>query len=252
MIRKTLSAKVLKKVHDSVDKILNNVKRRFIGYVHPNDKYMIFQAAPPKVSLSDLYFDSAKTHSTKGNPEVIDSLKKIASDYIEAQRAATKARVVHTIETFLTDADKKDVNFDKVLKTQLKDVFDQAKVGIKRVVETEATSARNTGALDGIVKLNAFVGQDDPVVYFIPVRDKDLCLECKRLHLMEDDVTPRLWRLSEVKTGYHIKGEDFPSVSGCHPLCRCTMNTMLSDFGFKNGRAAFIGIGFDALADQRK
>jgi len=94
---------------------------------------------------------------------------------------------------------------------------------------------RNVGILEGIVKTNAVAGVEDPTVFFVVVRDGVLCGECKRLHMLEDGVTPRVWKLSEVGHGYHKKGEQFPKVGGLHPHCRCVLSTLLPGYGFNEG-----------------
>ena len=96
------------------------------------------------------------------------------------------------------------------------------------------------------------MGIDDPVVAFIPVKDKDLCEECERLHLMSDRICPRVWFYSEIQGGYFHRGDDTPSWNLLHPHCRCTPSTVLPGFGFDgNGRVMWIKQGFLELDFQR-
>jgi hypothetical protein len=93
---------------------------------------------------------------------------------------------------------------------------------------------------------------DDPVVYWVIVRDEHVCGECVRLHMLPDGVTPRCWYLSEVGHGYHKKGQDNPKVGGLHPHCRCSMVTLLPGYGFSaSGNVAFISLNHDEVARQR-
>jgi hypothetical protein len=95
-------------------------------------------------------------------------------------------------------------------------------------------------------------GVEDPTVCFISVNDIHRCEECKRLHTLDDGTTPRLWRLSQVATGYHKKGSPFPSVVGIHPHCRCGLTTVMPGYGFDSqGQVEAKYPGFDAYADQR-
>jgi hypothetical protein len=106
--------------------------------------------------------------------------------------------------------------------------------------------------LDGIVKVNASAGVEDPLIYFVVVRDDDLCDECRRLHLLPDGVTPKVWRLSEVKRGYHRKTDDVPSLGGEHPHCRCSLVTIMKGYGFtKSGGITYISPDHDELEAQR-
>jgi hypothetical protein len=122
------------------------------------------------------------------------------------------------------------------LRTHLDDVMKEMGTHVEAIVDTEASNARNVSLMDGIVRINAVRGIDDPVVYFVVVRDNVTCPECIKLHLLEDKRTPRVWKLSEVGQGYHKRGDDHPKIGGLHPHCRCTMVTLLPGFGFKGGR----------------
>ncbi len=177
---------------------------------------------------------------------------RIAEGYIEAQRHNTKAQVVKAVSSFLSDAWAKgvDTDIETVLGGELASVWGKATAGMHRIVDTEASNARNMGTLDGIIKVNTVNSIEDPVVYFIVVRDDSLCSECKRLHLLEDGITPRLWRLSQVKHGYHVKGENVPSLGGEHPHCRCTLSTLLPGYGFEGGSITFISLDHDEYKKQ--
>jgi hypothetical protein len=80
---------------------------------------------------------------------------------------------------------------ETVLGGQLADVWGKTTNDVKRMIDTEATGARNMGTLEGIIGVNASEGIEDPMVYFVVVRDQHLCDECKRLHLLPDETTPR-------------------------------------------------------------
>jgi hypothetical protein len=119
------------------------------------------------------------------------------------------------------------------LRVHLDDVMKEMATHVEAIVDTEASNARNVSLMDGIVRINAARGIDDPVVYFVVVRDNVTCDECIKLHLLKDKRTPRVWKLSEVGQGYHKRGDDHPKIGGLHPHCRCTMVTLLPGFGFK-------------------
>jgi hypothetical protein len=106
--------------------------------------------------------------------------------------------------------------------------------------------------MDGVVGANAAVGVEDPVVFFVIVRDGNVCKECIRLHMMPDGTTPRLWYLSEVGHGYHKKGEETPKIGGLHPHCRCVMTTLMPGFGFNEGGfVKYISKDYNAIQEQR-
>src|SRR5208337_1837035 len=119
--------------------------------------------------------------------------------------------------------------------------------GMERNAASEATKARNLGSLMDITKQAAEIGDKDPTVYFVVIRDNVTCQECIRVHLMPNG-NPRLWKLSELSGGYHKRGEDFPSVLLLHPHCRCTMVMAPQGYGFdKKGHLTFIGLDHNEL-----
>jgi hypothetical protein len=131
-------------------------------------------------------------------------------------------------------------------------LWDSIRSSVERVVETENEHAKTIGIKEGIDQINASFGIDDPVVCFVPTGDDYVCDECRRLHLLPDGVTPRVWRSSEVESGYHKRGVDRPSWQLLHPHCRCALATVLKGFGFdKGGKVTFISNDHDELAYQR-
>jgi hypothetical protein len=98
--------------------------------------------------------------------------------------------------------------------------------------------------------MNASEAVEDPVVFWIIVRDQYCCDECRDIH-MKDGV-PRVWKMSEVNSGYHKKGDDRPSVEGLHPHCRCQITTLLPGYGFNAaGFVTYKGNGWNEFDYQR-
>jgi len=77
------------------------------------------------------------------------------------------------------------------------------------------------------------------------------CNECKKLHLMDDMTTPRVWKLSDLGHGYHKRGEESPKVNGLHPACRCTLTMLTPGFGFSDqGKIKWVKLEHDEHAAQ--
>lgn len=248
----SLTKGVIKAIQAAVDKVFDRAKARFLG-TPPTDKRIVF-FTKPRVNLPSLFTAAATEERAKADQTVLNKLLEIADGFIEAQRSSTKARVVKAVDDWLQQAHTLGVKTDveTVLGGELAEVWGQASAGMHRIIASESNNARNTGVLDGIIKVNAAGGIEDPLVYFVVVRDKDLCLECKRLHLMPNGVTPRVWRLSEVKRGYHKKTDDVPSLGGEHPHCRCSVATLMPGYGFdKGGSITYVAHDHDELAKQR-
>ena len=177
-----------------------------------------------------------------------------ANSYITSYQEATKAKVVTAVDSWLKNAALSGVKTDveTVLGGELAEVWGKVSGDMKRMIATEANNSKNTGALDGIIRVNLAHGIEDPVVIFITVRDSKRCDECTRLHMMDDGITPRCWYISEIGHGYHKKGENDPKIGGLHPHCRCGLCSMFPGYGFNDkGFITFKGIGYNVLEEQR-
>lgn len=199
----------------------------------------------PHLTLGSL-FEAATTGEglRTANMDLLAGLLRISRSYLDAQKEKTKAMVIQNVQSFLQDAYTKGVKTDvvTVLGGQLAETWGKVHSDVKRIVETESTVVRNMGVDDAIQRVSAMAGVEDPDVFFVVVRDGKRCSECTRLHLMPDGVTPRVWKRSEVKAGYHTKGDPTPSVGGLHPHCRCVMSVLMPGFGFDGaGKVVYKG-----------
>jgi hypothetical protein len=250
MKKLSLPRAAIKKIHAAVDRVFDRAIQRFLARP-PVDK-RIYLAVKPRVTLASLFEAASTEERVRADKGILATLLDIAESFIDSQRHSTKAQVVKSVEAWLNKPGV-DTNVETVLGGELAGVFGKATDGMKRIVAAESNNAKNTGTLDGIIRVNAASNIDDPVVYFVVVRDDDLCEECRRLHLDDDGVTPRLYRLSELGHGYHKKGEENPKVGGLHPFCRCGLITLMPGYGFNaKGMITYIKPDHDELAGQRK
>ncbi len=252
----TLSVGARRAISDAVDEVFDRVTARYIGpdAAQRGDK-RIYIGHRPDLTLQSLYQAAAQEERTKGDPASIVSLVDTAKGYLDLNRQTTKMRIVRTVEAFLRNAEATGVKTDlkTVLGGQLADVWTSTAAGVTKILDTEATRARNMGTLEGIVKVNAASGIEDPLIYFITVRDGERCEECTKVHLLPDEITPRLWKFSEIEHGYHVRGVDKPSWSGMHPHCRCTPATLMPRYGFdKAGMVTYVGGDHSEWDKQRQ
>lgn len=251
--RINLSRSAIKQIGTAVDGLFDKVSARYLGPDYKWGPKGISVGYRPGLTLQELYASSAREERSKPTQGIMDHLATIAKGYIDASREHTKAKVVAYVDRFMRDAEDEgdQADFGTVLTGHLNEVFGQAKSEVLRIVDTENTHARNLGTLEGITKVNAALGVEDPVVYFVVVNDAELCKECRRLHLLEDGVTPRVWLLSEVGSAYHKRGDESPKIGGLHPHCRCGMANCAQGYGFKNGSITFISFDHDEFKAQR-
>lgn len=205
------------------------------------------------ISIPGLFRVAAESESMTPNHQLNAAIGKVTENYLNVQQEAAAAQVINAVQTFLSNAETgHSTNVQEVLTSELDDIMGKVTSNVQRIVETETTKARNAGSLEAVSRISAAFGIEDPVVAFITVRDKDCCDECKRIHLLEDGVTPRVFKMSEVSHGYHKKGTNTPSVSGLHPHCRCCCVSILPGYGFDGaGGISFISIGHDEYKKQR-
>jgi hypothetical protein len=252
MKRTSLTKGVVKAIHKVVDSLYDRAIARLFARP-PVDKQIVI-GTKPRVTLPSLFQAASAEERVKADQGVLEKLLQIAESFIDSQRHSTKARVVKAVDSWLQEAYAEGVKTDvqTVLGGELAKVWGQATEGMKKIVAAESNNVKNTGSLDGIIKVNAAAGIEDPLVYFVVVRDVDLCDECRRLHLADDGVTPRLYHLSDLGHGYHVKGEDDPKLGGLHPHCRCSLVTLMPGYGFdKKGMVTYVKPDHDELKRQR-
>lgn len=246
----SLTKRALKAIHSSVDLAFKRIKWRVLGPDFVKGPKGPLKPFHKRWSLPGLYHSAAAEEAMEPNEKMLHGLMTIAEGYIDAEAERTKAKVAHAVQTALNgDA---DADLEALIIEELEPVWKETTENVVRIVDTEGTTARNMGTLEGVARAADMIGNEDPYVFFIPVRDDKLCAECKRVHLLPDGKTPRIFKMSEVSTGYHKRGDDAPSVSGLHPHCRCSLTGMARGYGFDaGGKIEFRSLDHDEFAAQR-
>jgi hypothetical protein len=186
--------------------------------------------------------------------DLLRGLLNSTDGYIESLKNKTRSNVTEAIDGLARAA---QLAKDKITKEQVeaivKEEMSKARSHMTAIVEAEATKLRNLGTLMNISRISSGVGDYDPTVFFVVVKDGITCKECIRLHLMPDQTTPRLWKFSELKQGYHKRNEDQPSAFGLHPHCRCTLVYLSKGFSFdEKGKTEYHSENHDAYKAQRE
>jgi len=239
----------INKIKSAISRLYSKIKYRSLGIGNSDTKFDLYS------SLPGLYGVAAMENRIAPDPEALKSLIQIASSYLDAQKEATTAKVIHGVESNIrqTKIVGHSNSFEVQLRASLKEIFDKAISDIKRILNSEANTFKNTSLLHGIVAVNANNGNTRPVVGFTSMNDAERCKDCTRLHTMDGGSVPRLWYLHELSAGYFKKGNSTPSVSGIHPHCRCALFTILPGFGFDPaGRVIYVGPGYSEIDLQRE
>lgn len=240
-----LSSSSINSIVKKIEEIFDLVKARLFGRA---GKTLTISFERSK-SLPGLYEQALRESGGIPSSETLENLINASTNYIDSLKLKAVNQVVKNIESHISSG--VEVTPETVA-SSINETWDTVSSQLETIVNTELEAAKNVGILDGIVRSNAAVGVDDPVICFIPSRDiSTVCDECVKIHLMPDKITPRCWYLSEVSAGYHTKGEDRPSVHELHPNGRCAMTSVLPGYGFVNGKISFIAHGHNELKKQR-
>lgn len=193
-----------------------------LGHIPPlrNKKSILF-SYNPNMTLAHLFVQAlGGSRPLPKEQEVMKNLLSTAHDYIESLKSKTKANLTESIDSYVKEARAKgEAPTEKEIRDRITNSLVVAGKHLKTISEAESTKTRNMGKLMNIARAGASTGESDPNVFFVVVRDQQTCEECLRLHMMPDKVTPKVWKMSELKYSYHKKGEDLPSVAGLHPHC---------------------------------
>jgi|ERR1035437_431912 hypothetical protein len=235
-----------------VEDMFDNLAMQLLGDMPRFKKRkMLVISSKPNLGLSHLFVQSMRNKTPNAmEQDVLKSLLESANGYIESLKNKTKSNVVERVDGLAREARIKGQTMDESeVQAVLNDEMGKARSHMQAVIESEATKLRNLGGMMEISRVATDLGDNDPTVFFIVVKDGTTCKECLRLHLNEGG-SPRLWKFSELKQGYHKRGEDQPSAFGLHPHCRCTLAYLSKGFHFKKGMLTYHSQDYDAYAAQ--
>lgn len=252
---KGLSLKAVEAIERIVSERFDKVGMQFLGLVPAitKTKRIVFSSA--KNSLTSLFLQALGTRNpNKNEEETLKVILRIANGYVDALKERTQARIVHDINAYIRDQNSKNkpVSLDKT-----KDIFrkemDKAGKHFKLIANSESNKTTNVGTALQISKVAESQGIEDPTVFFIITHDDRTGFYEYVLHTLPDKKTPRLWKLSEISTNYYKPGEQYPSICGLHPNCRCKITYLAKGFGFdENGKVKYKGKDWDEFKYQRE
>lgn len=237
-----------------VEEMFNRISINLLGQIPAlKDKKSILFSYNPNSTLAHLFIQALGNRRPLPKEEdVLKNLLSTAYDYVESLKNKTRAGLIESVDSYVRESRAKNQPPNETqIRKKISESLLAAGKNLKVIAEAETTKTRNMGKLMNIARVGASLGQPDPNVFFVTIRDRVTCEECLRLHVLSDGITPRVWKMSELKYSYHKKGEDTPSVAGLHPHCRCTLTLLSPGFGFKNGKAAFISENHDEYENQR-
>ena len=250
----------IRAIDTAITALFNRMKARFLGKKY-EPKAIRFSVTGfdkpiqyrPDLSMPDMFEEAAKAEGFKPNRKLQEAVTGGIEQYLDAHQELAKAKVRNAVQTVLSEAEaaKEEINIEKVLKQELHTVMKKVTDDVANVIDSELGRAKNLSTLDAISKVNTMVGIEDPTVVFIGPNDQYTCKDCKRLYFMPDGVTPRTWKMSELKAVLGKHGGECPCTGGQHPRCRHASSTMMPGFGFDAGGSVhYIDPGFDVYKEQ--
>ena len=237
----------------AVEKMFDQLAYNLLGNIPKLKEKSPFFSSSPNFSLAHIFIQAlGQKEPNVFQREVLKGLLNSSHRFVESLKNKTSSNVVEAIDALVKES---KIRSDLITTVQVAEVMAQemekARSQMKLIAEAETTKTRNFGHLSEIVSNTKNEGLDDPTVFFIIVRDGATCKECLRLHMMPDEVTPRVWKMSELSMGWHKRGEDRPSACGEHPFCRCSLTQLPPGWGFKAGYLSFISLDWNEYKKQR-
>lgn len=236
-----------------IEKIINdlfyNLKARLLGrfFTGPSIFFEVIHNVNPMDTLEGVYnytyhmmYNGISSNKVK-RPK---ALAKITGNYIEAERLKTLNRIMMGIE--------QAESFDEV-KLHLDDNIEKATNYVDMLVATEVRNVQVYAERDGIERLGASIGVEDPVICKLGIIDGRLCKVCTSLWHSDDNIKiPKVYKLSELKDGYSTHKNPTATFFASHPRCRHSLTMIPPNFGFSsNGNIEFKSFGWDEYEHQR-
>lgn len=250
-----LTSRVKDALSEAVEDLFDRIALDFIGEIPKlkGKKHLVI-SSQRNFGLPHLFVQAMGNRNP--NPVEQDFLKGLLESshgYIESLKSKTKANIVERIDGLSREASlRKEKMKEDDVQAVITEELAKARSHMIAIAESESTKLRNLGHMMDISRVASDLGDADPTVFFVVFRDQSTCKECIRLHLMPDQTTPRLWKFSQLKQGYHKRGEDNPSAFGLHPHCRCTLTYLSQGFGFSDGKLKYVSQHYDAFSRQKK
>lgn len=186
------------------------------------------------------------------NDNVGEYIKGISDDMVKEIRTGSITSAGDALRAVRTGVSESIKNRETVseLSTKLRDIIDDKFRDWQRVAFTEMNNSIQNGIHDGILDKHG----PDQLVYKRP--NPDACKWCKKLHLDEDGITPRIFKLSELEpNNIGKKSSEWTAVVGStHPWCQCQLMVLPEGFGFEveDGKAELKYTGIKPKAEDAK
>jgi hypothetical protein len=267
-----MTKKVQSFISEYIEKMFNGFRLNLLGPDKHQKGFMFsVRKFDPKTTLAYHYLQGNTLNSVKAIPSDEKTVKKItdvAENYVEALEQKTKADVTRIVGEAFDNINliskTHNISYKEASQTQeaskyLKDMEEALAEQKSKtlnaadlIVGTEVHNSQSLGILDGIIGASKSMGIKDPTCFKLVIADERLCPVCRKLWLLPDGITPKVYKLSELSAGPGTDRKNpQPSVMITHFRCRCLISLLLPSFGFQNGKISFIGNNHNEWEHQR-
>lgn len=258
-------------IQEIISRAFDNLKGTLIGPSALSHYYAFgLRNYDPKKSLTQAYLhaNTAQSLQDATDKQTVERLQDTANNYIDALKQKSVADIMRIVEENLATAKNKskigNQTFSEYLRsddgrallgkirTELEAQKESINKGVELITNVELHNAQNHGAADSILNMSKTLGINDPTVCKIGVMDNKICKDCKKLWLMPDMMTPRVYKMSELSSDSGHWKDRKASISTTHPNCRHILTMVSPGFGFKSGKFSYVGVDHDEYSHQRK
>ncbi len=206
------------------------------------------------LSMPGLYYSAYVSANADSKPtqEALKGLMRVTENYIDNAQDRAKIRAIEAVENTVRDAQAKpDYDYEEELNDALVSVFDQTHGETKTILESELQRVKTIGLQEGTLDILEKRGITDPTIAFLTRHDSFVCKYCREMYTLPDGVTPRVYKLSELKSGYFNRKNPEPHLAPLHPNCFLTTDgRVYTDKGWKPLK--YVGIGDKVLTHKLK
>jgi hypothetical protein len=237
----------------AIERMFDSLAYKLLGNIPKLRNKSPFFGSSPQNSLAHIFIQAlGNKEPNHFERDILRGILNSSYGYIESLKNKTSSNVVEAVDALVKENKLKN---SYVTASQVTEIIsmemDKARSHMKLIAEAETTKTRNMAHTADIISTSQSAGIADPTIFFIIVK-ATACLECVRLHMLPDKVTPKVYRLSELSFGYHKRGDDRPSASGEHPNCHCSMAQLPPGWGFRGGYVSFISENHDEYSSQHE
>lgn len=235
---------------NEIEKLFETAKASILGryFTGPRIFFQAAKNADPLHTLEGIYHYTLNMTFGAGatpNQKIIENLAEVTGNYFEAQKLKVKNHII---------ADVLNAKNQKEALESIKNNFEKAEKYINMLIINETRIVQAYADREGVTRVAADLGVEDPTVVFLGVTDNKICKYCKSMyHDVNNLKMPKPYKLSQVREGYFKPKEHdgkTPHQAPLHPHCRHVMSFVPPNFGFTpNGSPDFKEFGYDYYKD---